>query len=656
MLAYLEILEGPLSGEKTYPKGPTLDIGRADDNDLVVAGGAVLARHARVTLSVEGACIEHLSGAGRTVVRRGERTIDVHDAQSPVPLEPEDRLELSVDGAADIVRIAARFLEPPEPSQVFESRPLQSLTRFSPTAAESVEASELMERLAQADSAIVASRSFEELQTAIADAALTLVPRATHVTLVVREDLASPSVTTQKYVIVLCRVRGADGSVNTDESGPRLVRSVFQRVIADRAAILAADAPSGSLATESLLGASIQSTMAVPLWYRDDIIGILQLDTRAAPAMFSRKDLDRLGLLASSSSLSLYNSALEQRLETMERELRGENRYLRHQAQPKSRAVNIVGKSPAILKLFDQIERVAKTRATVLIEGETGVGKELVAAAVHAQSPRADRLFVAQNCGAIPENLLESELFGHKRGAFTGATEEKKGLFELADGGTLFLDEVTEMPLLLQAKLLRALQEGEIRPLGAASAKQVNVRIVAACNRNLEKEVAAGRFRQDLYFRLKVFPLAVPPLRERRTDIALLATYFFERYTLEYRKPLLGFSEGVLSKLSGYDWPGNVRELENEIQRLVIQADDSAFVTMEHLSPKIQGHTATLPSSEVSPGTLKEMMEQVEKQLVRIALREHANNKTATAKALGMTREGFHKKLRLLGMKGQEEP
>jgi Nif-specific regulatory protein len=391
--------------------------------------------------------------------------------------------------------------------------------------------------------------------------------------------------------------------------------------------------------------------MAVPLWHRQEIIGVLQLDNRAAPAMFDRRDLDTLGLLASTSSLSLYNSALEQRLALLEQELRGENRYLRHQAQPSAREVLIVGKSPVMHKLFDQLKRVAKTRATVLIEGETGVGKELIAASVHAHSPRATRLFVAQNCGAIPENLLESELFGHKRGAFTGASEDKKGLFELADGGTLFLDEVTEMSLGLQAKLLRALQEGEIRPLGSSREKQVNVRIVAACNRNLEKEVEAGRFRQDLYFRLKVFPLAVPALRERRSDIPLLAAHFFERYTKEYRKPLLGFSEGVLAKLSGYDWPGNVRELENEVQRLVIQADNASFITMDHLSAKIQGNTTALPSTQVTQGTLKEMVEQVEKQLVTIALREHGNNKTATAKALGMTREGFHKKLRLLGLK-----
>ena len=648
MLAYLEVIEGPQAGKRFYPKGPHIDIGRSADNDVSLDSPALLTRHTRIALSVDGGSLEHNSCAGKTAIRRGIGLLVVDDAMPRVALEADDIIELNSGESEERICIGVRFMASSEPSQVFETRPLGMLGRFEKSGSET----DVLERLANADRAILGSKTFSELLTAIADAALNLVSRATHVTLVLREDLANPGSRTHDYVIVLCRLRDPDGTVTTDEGAPRLVRSVFRRVIDDRAAVLAADAPSGNLATESLLGASIQSTMAVPLWYRDDIIGVLQLDNRALPAMFSRKDLDQLGLLASASSLSLYNSALEQRLELMEQELRGENRYLRHQAQPSRSEVRIVGKSPAILKLFDQIERVAKTRATVLIEGETGVGKELVAASVHARSPRADRLFVAQNCGAIPENLLESELFGHKRGSFTGASDDKKGLFELADGGTLFLDEVTEMPLSLQAKLLRALQEGEIRPLGAAHPKHVNVRIVAACNRNLEKEVAEGRFRQDLYFRLKVFPLTVPPLRERKSDIPLLATHFFERYTKEYRKPLLGFSEGVISKLTNYDWPGNVRELENEVQRLVIQADDSSFVTLDHLSPKIQGSATKAPGAPVTQGTLKEMLEQVEKQLVSIALREHGNNKTATAKALGMTREGFHKKLRLLGMKG----
>ena len=300
--------------------------------------------------------------------------------------------------------------------------------------------------------------------------------------------------------------------------------------------------------------------------------------------------------------------------------------------------------------LTAQLDKVVDTRVTVLIEGETGVGKELVAAAVHYRSRRRDKLFVGQNCAAMPENLLESELFGHKKGAFTGAHEEKKGLFEIADGGTLFLDEVTEMPLSLQSKLLRVLQEGEIRPIGATQERRVNVRIVAATNRNLEKEVAEGRFREDLYYRLKVFPLRVPPLRERREDIPTLAQYFLTRYTTEQGKSTGGFSQQTMELLQGYDWPGNVRELQNEVQRLVIQVDQGGFVTPDLLSPRVRQVEGMIERVKPAKGTLKEMMDQLERWLLIEALREHLNNKTKAAQALGITREGLHKKLRSFGL------
>ena len=311
-------------------------------------------------------------------------------------------------------------------------------------------------------------------------------------------------------------------------------------------------------------------------------------------------------------------------------------------------------------QVLAQLDKVVDTRVTVLVEGETGTGKELFASAIHYRSQRRDKLFVAQNCAAFPENLLESELFGHKRGAFTGATEEKKGLFEVADGGTLFLDEVGEMPLSLQAKLLRVLQEGEVRPIGAATARRVNVRIVAATNRNLEKEVAEGRFREDLYYRLKVFPLRVPPLRERREDIALLAAHFLQRYSREFGREIAGFTQPALELLRAYDWPGNVRELENEVQRAVIQAEGEAFITAELLSPRVRKNDgSSVPPSPVADapeeeddgsGTLREMMDRVERRILLRTLASHGNNKTAAAKALGITREGLHKKLKSLGL------
>ncbi len=312
------------------------------------------------------------------------------------------------------------------------------------------------------------------------------------------------------------------------------------------------------------------------------------------------------------------------------------------------RQFNLIGNSAAIRSLLTQIDRVANTRATVLIEGETGVGKELVAAAVHTRSARHARLFVAQNCATLPENLLESELFGHKKGSFTGAAEDKKGLFEVADGGTLFLDEVAEIPMFLQAKLLRALQEGEVRPVGSNRPRHVDVRIIAASNRNLDREVHEGRFREDLYYRLNVFPLRVPPLRERREDVPQLAKHFLQRYVRDFGKPVSGLTDSALALLTSYDWPGNVRELQNEVQRLVIQADPNAVIDESLLSDKFRSRSVAVEPPVTVSGTLKEMLEDVERKLVEQALRQHGNNKTSTAKALGITREGLHKKLRQL--------
>jgi Nif-specific regulatory protein len=325
-----------------------------------------------------------------------------------------------------------------------------------------------------------------------------------------------------------------------------------------------------------------------------------------------------------------------------------EANYLKQRAQKKFEG--IIGESSAMKSMFTALQKVVDTRVTVLIEGETGTGKELVASAVHYQSRRKDKLFVAQNCAAMPENLLESELFGHKKGAFTGADQDKKGLFELADGGTMFLDEIGEMPLSLQSKLLRVLQEGEIRPLGSGVTKTIDVRIVAATNRKLEDEVKAGRFRQDLYYRLQVFPIRLPSLRERRDDIPLLCNHFLKRYSGEMGKPVAGFSQQAMELLMSYQWPGNVRELENEVQRLVIQADPGGYVMPADLSPKVRSVEGVLDKIRPPRGTLKDMMEHIEKWLLIEALREHGNNKSATAKDLGITREGLHKKLKGYGI------
>src|SRR5258706_35296 len=407
-----------------------------------------------------------------------------------------------------------------------------------------------------------AAGSLEAVVAEVAEAALRLAPRATHATVALIDDGQQDK---GLLVPMVTRLRGADGAPVAPDGPVALTRSVARRVVEGRAAVLAADAPREALGSESLLGANIRSTIGVPLWKGDDILGVLQVDNRDAPAMFDRRDVEALGVLAHGASLAVANARLIQKLTLAEEQLRKENQFLRGRERSRAGEMRIVGQSRRMEQVLAQLGKVVDTRVTVLVEGETGTGKELFASAIHYRSQRRDKLFVAQNCAAFPENLLESELFGHKRGAFTGATEEKKGLFEIADGGTLFLDEVGEMPLALQAKLLRVLQEGEIRAIGATAPRRVNVRIVAATNRNLEKEVAEGRFREDLYYRLKVFPLRVPALRERREDVALLAAHFLERYTREFGREIAGFTQPAFDLLAAYDWPGNVREFGNEV-------------------------------------------------------------------------------------------
>lgn len=303
--------------------------------------------------------------------------------------------------------------------------------------------------------------------------------------------------------------------------------------------------------------------------------------------------------------------------------------------------------SPAMLRVLGLIARAAQSNAVVLIEGESGTGKELCARALHTHGPRASRAFVAQNCAAVPEALLESELFGHARGAFTGADRARPGLFEQADGGTLFLDEIGEASLAIQAKLLRVLQEREVRPVGATSARRIDVRLVSATNRDLRAETAAGRFRLDLYYRLCVFPIPLPPLRERREDIAPLARHFLARFAAYEQKPLAGFHAETLARMERYAWPGNVRQLENEVHRLVICAEPGDEIAPDALAPWVVEEFTVQPGADAP---LRELIRQVETAIVQSRLREHGYRRTETARSLGMTRESLWKKLRALGI------
>lgn len=334
-----------------------------------------------------------------------------------------------------------------------------------------------------------------------------------------------------------------------------------------------------------------------------------------------------------------------------------ENRELRRQFSEENASTEIIGRSPAITSMLSMIRTVAPTEATVLITGESGTGKELVARALHAQSLRKDEPLVTVNCAALAETLLESELFGHEKGAFTGADKRREGRFKQADRGTLFLDEIGEMPIGVQAKLLRALQQGEIQRVGSDKSEHVDVRVIAATNRDLRKEVEERRFREDLYFRLNVISLEVPPLRQRKEDIPLLAAHFLSHYAERNHKNVKGFSAQCMDMLLHYDWPGNVRELQNAVERAVILCTGE-YVTGPELPVNIAKLAAeALPkSTDISSSLAGLPLEEVERRAIEETLRETGDNKSAAARKLGITRATLHKKLRKYGSdKGDAE-
>jgi two-component system response regulator HupR/HoxA len=351
--------------------------------------------------------------------------------------------------------------------------------------------------------------------------------------------------------------------------------------------------------------------------------------------------------------LTTENTQLASALADANERLRAENLYLRREVERKYAFDRIIGSSPAMNKVFEVMEKVAETDATVLITGETGTGKDLVARAIHYSGRRKEKRFLAQNCASLPDTLLESELFGHTRGAFTGAHADKKGLFEVAHQGTVFLDEVGETHPGMQVRLLRVLQDGEIRPLGSSDTRTVDVRIVAATNRDLRKEVEEGRFREDLYYRLRVVEIELPPLRERRSDIPLLAHTFLDASSQKMGRQIKGFTNAAMDRLVSYSWSGNVRELENEIERTVALAGDADTVTVDMLSEHIRG---AIPDADprvddLPPGmTMNAAVDALKRRMILDALRE-AGSKTRAAEQLGVPRQSLQKMMKRLGLK-----
>jgi len=326
--------------------------------------------------------------------------------------------------------------------------------------------------------------------------------------------------------------------------------------------------------------------------------------------------------------------------------LKAENRALRAELAGRFERGRIVGRSPAMQRVLDTVAQVAPSEATVLISGESGTGKELVAGLLHANSGRREGPFVSLNCAAITESLMESELFGHEKGAFTGAERRREGRFQQADGGTLFLDEVSEMPLSMQVKFLRVLQEREFTRVGGDSLLRVDVRVVAATNTHLPERIAAGRFREDLYYRLNVVGLQLPPLRERREDVPLLAQHFLETFAAKNRKSVKGFSPQAMDRLIRRDWPGNVRELMNAVERAVVLAR-ADYLTEADFPAIGPDPTAVAPPAAGGAGL---PLSEVERAVILDTLAAAGGNKSEAARRLGITRRTLHKKLKTYGV------
>ena len=372
----------------------------------------------------------------------------------------------------------------------------------------------------------------------------------------------------------------------------------------------------------------IQSIAAVPLTIKTRPIGAIYLDSLQKRAGFKAENLPFIIAFAHQAAIAIENSQLYVAL-------REENRQLRKQIQDAHSFKEIIGRSPAMKQVFELMENIIDSDVTVLISGESGTGKELVARALHYNGPRNDKPFMALFCGALPENLLESELFGHKKGAFTGATADKKGLFEAVDGGSFFLDEIGDLSPKIQTELLRVIQEGEVKRIGETYMRHVDVRIIAATNKNLDQLVKAGQFREDLYYRLHVIKIHLPPLRKREGDIPILAHYFLDKYAAKSKKPVKGFSQKAMKRLVNYHWPGNIRELENTIERALLLTKD-LFIQPENLQ---------LPESDLRLPE-KMSLKDFEKHIVQKTLTENSNNISRTAEQLGVSRRWLHYRLK----------
>ena len=630
-----------------YPliPGQAITIGRSPDNTITIKDDLISRRHAELFHQNARWVLRDLNSLNGTRVNneriRGEIVLAAEDEITTgrtkfLFVEDLDQLPArssqpeavsSSPGELEITRRLAstRYLPPPAaPPSCEQTIPAPPPTERLPARSGMSEALATLYRLAVEMSE---AKTEEELAELVLNALLQSTPAEVGAFVAVSESGEQ-------------RLLGYINRIIPGKSYHQVSDTVSQEVMSSRQAVLAEDVSANEdlSSRDSLTELRVASLICAPISVKDTLLGLIHLYSTSTRVRLNSDDLD-------------YTLAVAQHLGTVwqklrkQTELSAENQVLRTQLRLES---ELVGRSPALKMVEQQISRVAATKATVLIRGESGVGKELVARAIHFSSPRRDGPFICLNCAALTETLLESELFGHEKGAFTGATERMIGKFEAADRGTIFLDEIGEMTQATQAKLLRVLEGQPFERVGGNVPIKVDVRVVAATNRPLEEAVRLGRFRKDLYFRLQVVQIDVPPLRERPDDVAEIAEHFLRRFARETGRKVKGFSPAAIRKLQAHRWPGNVRELRNVVERAV--ALGSNPIIDEHdiwLSPLDSGGDSSLPPPAYSPQSLEEMeREHILKTL------EHTDwNKSQAAAILGIERSTLDRKIKAFGLR-----
>ncbi|WP_437754115.1 sigma 54-interacting transcriptional regulator [Sorangium sp. So ce1389] len=594
---------------------PVTTIGKALGNDVAVTGAGVLDHHAQIVFDGRDFVLEECERDGEIAIngKKKRRARLVHG----------DRLQL---GAVEIG--FSMFAEAPT---VQERLPAGADGEERP--AQPQGSSELagVRKLFAFSEKLINRRSVDELLEAMLDDVIELT-HADKGFLLLLEGAEAAADTAVRGGAPAAPTAGGDRKLAvrasrnvrkeaiTDAAGG-ISDSIVRQVIASGRPVIVSDALADTQfgRSDSVIAMKLSSVMCAPLLSQGQIIGALYVGNDKIKHLFDRAQLDLLSIFASQASLILQNAMLLNAL-------RADKAKLVAELHDKKFG-EIIGACPSMLEVFRKLQKVAATDISVLITGETGTGKELIARELHRRSQREGGPFITINCGAIPENLIESELFGHVKGAFTGAIASRPGKFQIADKGTLFLDEIGELPLNLQVKLLRALQERVVFRVGDSKPEKVDIRIVAATNRNLEEEIRTGNFREDLYYRLNVVNLWLPPLRERGDDVLIIAKVLLSKYADELGSPVRGFSPAALAAIKKYSWPGNIRQLENRIKKALVLCDQ-ALLAVEDLDLGPGAETAVMP--------LEKAKEEFQRRYVLEALERNNGNRTQTARDLGV--------------------